>query len=87
MNTKSGSKSTSTAWTELSAASRMLVQVFASSPVWALTNFQKPQADLTDELIGAAWDRAGFCEQELRANPEVVVGALKKLVAEHLHAN
>jgi hypothetical protein len=59
----------------------------ASSAVWALTKFQKPPADLTDELLGTAWNRAGFGEQELRANPEIVVGTLKKLVAEQLRAN
>lgn len=77
----------SSSWNTLSPVAKALIQMFASSSVWALTDFQKPSTELTDELLGAAWDRAGFGEQELRANPEVVVGALKKLVAQQLTAN
>jgi len=78
---------TRTDWNALSPATKALIKMFASSPVWAFTGFEKPLADLTDELLGAAWNRAGFGEQELRANPEIVVGTLKKLVADQLLAH
>lgn len=77
----------SSCWNTLSPAAKALIQMFATSPIWALTDFQKPPAELRDELLAAAWDRAGFREQELRDNPEVVVGTLKKMVAEQLRAN
>jgi hypothetical protein len=76
-----------TPWSSLTPVSKFLVRIFAGAPVWALTDFQKPPDELTDELLGAAWDRAGFREDELRANPEVVVGTIKKLVARQLRAN
>jgi hypothetical protein len=76
-----------TDWNALSPATKALVQMFAASPIWRTTNFQEPPSDLLDALLAAAWDRAGFGEEELRKNPETVVGALKKLVIEQLQAN
>lgn len=79
-----GNDNRSSSWNTLSPVAKALIQMFASSAVWAVTGFQKPPADLTDELLGAAWHRAGFSEQELRANPEIVVRTVKQLVAEQL---
>ncbi|HYD16501.1 MAG TPA: hypothetical protein VEB03_00695 [Candidatus Nanoarchaeia archaeon] len=37
----------SSSWNILSPASKALVEMFAAAPVWALTDFQEPPADLT----------------------------------------
>jgi hypothetical protein len=78
---------TQTNWNTLSPVAKALVHMFAASPIWRITAFQRPSAELLDESLAAAWDRAGFSEEELRASPEIVVGALKKFVGKHLQAN
>jgi hypothetical protein len=78
---------TRTDWNALSSTSKFLIRMFAGSPVWALTDFKKPPQRVMDELLAAAWNRSGFGEDELRANPEVVVRALRKMVSEQLRSN
>lgn len=78
---------TRTNWKTLSPTTKALIEIFAASPIWGVTEFRKPPADLLNEILAAAWNRAGFCEDELRKNPETVVGALKKIVMEQLRTN
>lgn len=75
---------TCTDWNTLSPVAKALVRMFAVTPIWALNDFREPSEDLVEILLSAAWNRSGFDEQQLRANPEAVVRSVKKLVAKLL---